>query len=93
MAIRLPQFYADLGLDLVAVEPFCKAGPPDHGAFRWAERFFRQHVQRLVDDGVLTEQERDASFEAWDEARRTPGAVFFSPLVVNVVGRRGGAGQ
>ncbi len=87
-AVRLPRLYVEAGLELIEVEPHCKAGGPDSGVFRWAERFFRQHVQRLVDDGLLSAAERDASLTGWDTARATPGSVFFSPLVVNVVGRR-----
>lgn len=87
-AMRLPRLFVEAGLDELFVEPHCKAGDPDSGVFRWAERFFREHVQRLVDDGLLTAEERQASLEAWDTARATPGTVFFSPLVVNVAGRR-----
>ena len=87
-ATRLPQLYTEAGLELVAVEPHCKAGGPQSDVFRWAETFFRQHVQKLVDDGLLSDAERDASLAGWDAAHATPGSVFFSPLVVNVIGRR-----
>ncbi|MEM9594153.1 MAG: methyltransferase domain-containing protein [Acidobacteriota bacterium] len=88
IATRLPRLYSELGLELVAVEPHCKAGGPDSDAFRWAERFFHEHLQTFVDDGLMTEAERDAALTGWADARITPGSVFFSPLVVNVIGRR-----
>jgi SAM-dependent methyltransferase len=93
IATRLPEIYHRLGLELVEVQPFCKAGPPSGSVFRWAERFFLQYVQRLVDDGLLTAEEAEASRRGWARARETPGTVFFSPLVVNVVGRRPAGGD
>jgi len=93
IATRLPEIYARLGLELVEVRPFCKAGPPSSPVFRWAERFFLHYVQRLVDDDLLTAEEGEASRRGWARARETPGTVFFSPLVVNVVGRRPAGGE
>ena len=88
VATRLPQMIHDLGLELFSIDPHCKAGPPGSDVFRWVETFFRQHVHRLVADGVLNETEAQASLDGWDAAHATPGSVFFSPLVVNVVARR-----
>lgn len=86
-AVHLPKAYHAAGLETVAVEPHCLAGGPESPVFLWMERFFRDYVQRLVEDGLLSPAERDASRNAWDIARATPGTVAFSPLVVNVIGR------
>ena len=88
IACKLPRIYAELGIELVELDPHCQAGPLDCPAAQWAERFFRQHAPNLVEQGALSEVEAEEMLAAWDEAHATPGAVFFSPLVVNVVGRK-----
>ena len=87
-AAHMPQVFHQAGLTDVEVQPHCLAGDSDSGVFRWAERFFRDYVQKLVDDELLTDKERIEVLEGWDTARATPGSVFFSPMVVNVIGRR-----
>lgn len=88
VACRLPAIYAEQGLELTAVEPHCLAGPPTSPVFGWAERFFRQHAPKLVAQGVFSEEQRRQLDAAWDRAHETPGCVFFSPIVVSVVGRK-----
>ena len=88
IATQLPRLYAELGIELVAVEPHCFAGPPSSPVFRWVETFFRQHTATLVEDGLLTTEEREQSLAAWTAVHEVPGTVLFSPLVVNVIGRR-----
>ena len=88
IACRLPALFEGSGLELLAVDPHCQAGPPSSPVFRWVERFFLQHDHTLVEGGLLTAEERQGLRAAWRGARETPGTVLFSPLVVNVVGRR-----
>ena len=88
LAVHFPRLLAGAGLRTIRLEPHCKAGGPDSPVFNWVERFFREHVHRLVEDGLLSDAERDGSLEAWDRAHESEGTVFFSPLVVTAVGKR-----
>ncbi|MEM8930711.1 MAG: methyltransferase domain-containing protein [Acidobacteriota bacterium] len=87
IGLRIPGFYSALGLDVVEVVPHAKAGGPDSPVFRWARRFFTEHLQSLIDTGLLNEAEGRASLNGWEDAAAT-GATFYSPVVVDVVGRR-----
>ena len=88
LATRLPRLYAELGLELMTVEPRCLAGAPGSPVFGWVESFFRQHAWTLVEDGLLSAEEHARSLDAWTAVQQVPGTVFFSPLVVAVAGRR-----
>ena len=88
LALELPAIYGELGLQVVMVDPRCKAGPPDSGVFNWAERFFLEHLHKFVDQGLLSEKEAAASRRGWANARKKPHSIFYSPLVVSVLGRR-----
>ncbi|MEM6792932.1 MAG: methyltransferase domain-containing protein [Acidobacteriota bacterium] len=88
LATRVPGFFAELGLEWIATDPHCLAGPPSSPVARWAERFFQEHIETFVEGGLLTRDERDAALEEWRASHEVPGAVFFSPLVVSVVARK-----
>lgn len=86
--IRLPKLFQRFGAETVLVDPVCKAGGPESAVFRWAERFFRDYVQHMVDDELLSQEESDNAIAGWDAAVADPASIFYSPLVVTVVGRR-----
>jgi SAM-dependent methyltransferase len=88
VAHRLPGLFVAAGLDLESVEPHCQAGGPDSAIFGWVERFFLGFAGKLCAEGFLSAEERDASRAGWSTARSTPGTVFYSPLVINVLGRK-----
>lgn len=88
VATQLPRLFAELDLELIAVEPHCLAGGPESPVFSWVEAFFRQHIPTLVTDGLLSDEEAENAFAAWTAVHDVPGTVIFSPLVVNVIGRK-----
>lgn len=88
IAGRLPQLYAAAGLELDAIRPHVRVGGPDDPAFQWVERFLFEHLPTFVVEGQLRRDEAEAFAEAWREALATPGATLFTPMVVDVVGRR-----
>jgi SAM-dependent methyltransferase len=88
IAGALPRLYADAGLELVDLTPNAKAGGPGTGVFAWADAFFTYHAGRMAAAGVLDEADRERFHAEWDALRADPCGVFFSPLVVDVAGRR-----
>lgn len=85
---HVPRLFAELDIELVAVEPHCLAGGPSSPVFGWVETFFRHHIPTLVKDGLLTDDEAEGALGAWAAVHDVPGTVLFSPLVVNVIGRK-----
>ncbi|MEM1176805.1 MAG: methyltransferase domain-containing protein [Acidobacteriota bacterium] len=88
VATHLPRLFAELALELEAVEPHCLAGDHESPVFGWVETFFRNHIPTLVKDGLLSDDEAARALEAWTAVHDVPGTVLFSPLVVNVIGRK-----
>ena len=46
------------------------------------------HTQAIADRGIITQNECDEVLEDWNEHRKNPDAVFFSPIVVNIAGKK-----
>jgi SAM-dependent methyltransferase len=91
VAARLPGAFRQAGLELFDYSPHVLCGGPTSPAFRWADAFFPHHSENMVRAGVLTAEEREQFLREWAERKSNPEAVFFSPMVVDVAGRKRGA--
>jgi SAM-dependent methyltransferase len=87
---RVPAFLRKHGLKLVEFSPHILAGGPESGIMEWAHRFFTTHIQAMVDKGATTQAQGDSMLADWFAHRNNPDALFFSPIVVDVAGRREG---
>lgn len=76
------------GLEPCALEPWVIAGGPGSPAFRWADAFFPYHSRNMVEQGVLTADERALFLREWEERKADPDTLFFSPIVVGAAGRK-----
>jgi ubiquinone/menaquinone biosynthesis C-methylase UbiE len=88
IAARLPALFRAKGLTLVDYSPTCLAGGPASGVMEWAHRFFTAHVPLMRDRGLLSAAEADDVLRDWSDHRSNPDALFFSPLLVDVAGRK-----
>lgn len=84
LTAKLPAIFRKHGLQLIDFTPTCLAGGPGSGITEWAHQFFSDHMQTMVDKGVLSQQEADAAQSDWNHHRKDPDSIFFSPLVVDV---------
>ncbi len=85
---RLPGILAASGLDLFDYAPTVLCGGPGSGAFRWADAFFPAHSEGMVKAGVLTAADRERFLRDWADRLQDPGAVFFSPILLDVAARK-----
>jgi SAM-dependent methyltransferase len=88
IASRIPQFFRDAGLALIDYSPHCLAGDPESPVFEWAERFFTKHMDLMVESGATDKTTADAIIEDWYAHKSNPNAIFCSPIVVDMVGRK-----
>jgi ubiquinone/menaquinone biosynthesis C-methylase UbiE len=88
VATRLPKHLKDAGLELVDYTPNALAGGPQSGVFRWADAFFPSHSEGMVAAGHMSAKDRERFLSEWEERKRDPTAVFFSPFVVDVAARK-----
>lgn len=76
------------GLELVSLTPNVICGGPGSDAFRWAGLFFPHFSRPMVDQGLLTEAERTQFLDEWAAHERNQDALFFSPIVVDVLAKK-----
>jgi len=86
---KLPGIFRAHGIELVEFSPHQLAGGPQSPIMEWAHRFFTTHTQAMVENGATDQKTGDAMVEDWRRHRNNPDALFFSPIVVDVAGRRG----
>jgi SAM-dependent methyltransferase len=86
----LPRHLRAAGLAVEPVGATVLCGGPASPAFRWAGSFFVPHSENMVRAGVLTEEERGLFLREWAAREADPDAMFFSPIVAEVAGRRAG---
>lgn len=90
IAARIPAIYKKHGLELIDFKPNSIAGGPDTGIFRWHDRFITMHVPLMIQRGVLSESDGKAILEDWSAHKNNPVSIFFSPMVVDVAGKKAG---
>ncbi|MBI2429254.1 MAG: methyltransferase domain-containing protein [Ignavibacteriales bacterium] len=85
---KMPEWFRRHGMTLVDYSPHIYSGGPTSAIFEWAHRFFSTHIQQMVDKKAMTQSQGDAMLADWMEHRKNPDALFFSPVVVDVAGRK-----
>lgn len=83
---RIPRWFRDHGIALTDFTPTCLSGGPESDIFQWAYQFFSQHVPLMADRGVIPRDTAEALLADWEDHRKNPNTLFFSPLVVDVAG-------
>ncbi|MCX6132291.1 MAG: methyltransferase domain-containing protein [Ignavibacteriales bacterium] len=85
---KIPEMFARHGLRLIDFTPTCLAGGPTSGVMEWAHRFFSLHIPLMADKGIISHEQADHLLKDWQAHRQNPNTLFFSPLVVDVAGKR-----
>jgi len=85
---RIPAIFVAAGLETVEIKPNVICGGPESGAFRWADAFFPRFSEVYEQKGLMSAAERALFLREWEERKRNPLAIFYSPMVVDAVGRK-----
>lgn len=85
---KLSGVFRSNGIRLIDFSPHCLARGPESPIMEWGYRFFSVHTQYMVDRGLLSQTEGDAMVADWERHWKDPDALFFSPLVVDVAGKK-----
>lgn len=91
IALELPGWLAAEGLRIESARPLLWATTATHFAWQWPVGFFRTSLTRLVSSGHLTSDRGREIAEAVEHALNRPGAVMFTPAVLELIARRPGA--
>ena len=85
---KVPEILSRHGLHLIDFTPNCLAGGPTSGVMEWAHRFFSLHIPLMAEKGIITREQSDNLLTDWQAHRENQNTLFFSPLVVDVAGRK-----
>jgi SAM-dependent methyltransferase len=85
---RLPGLMEQNGLVVESIRPLQRIARPHEPLWQWPSSFFANWVPRLVEEGYLQGGAHRAFVEAWDAHSRDPNAFFWTPAMVEVIGRR-----
>lgn len=84
----LPGALRRAGFGNITLQPNVRCGGPDSPVFQWADVFFPIFSKTYVERGLMTAEERDSFLADWDERKRDPDALFYSPMIVDIVAER-----
>ncbi len=85
---KIPGIFARNGLSIVDFTPNCLAGGPTSGVMEWAHRFFSMHIPLMAGKGIVSQEQAQQLLTDWQAHRQQQDTLFFSPLVVDVAGRK-----
>ncbi|MDQ3022068.1 MAG: methyltransferase domain-containing protein [Bacteroidota bacterium] len=86
--VKIPAIFRKNNIELIEYKPVSLAGDKDSGVIEWAHRFFTVHLQLMADKKIISQKEADAFLEDWLNHRNNPDTIFFSPVIVDVIGRK-----
>lgn len=85
---EIPKMFKKHGIELIDFTPNVLAGNPKSGVYEWANKFFSTHIQFMADKGIVPQEKADAMLADWIEHRKNEDSIFFSPIVVDVAGKK-----
>ena len=88
IATKLPELFKGAKLEMIDYKPNCLAGKNDSGIYEWGHRFFTMHTQKMVEKGIIPQKLADDMLSDWKEHKKNPDSIFFSPIVVDIVGQK-----
>lgn len=88
LALRIPELFKKIGLKLTDYKPNVLAGDKDSPVFEWAHKFFSVHFDIMAKMGAISSREADEMLQDWLEHRYDSNAIFYSPIVTDMAGRK-----
>jgi hypothetical protein len=75
-------------LRVESIRPLQRIARPHEPLWQWPASFFANWIPALVERGYLGAAALRAFTEEWDARSRDPIAYFWTPSMVEIVGRR-----
>jgi len=85
---QLPEIMLDCGLEIDHMEPINRVARPGSPIWHWASLFHAGYVPKLVESGMMTEQEAKAFWKAWRNSEKNPAAFFCPPPMLGIIARK-----
>jgi ubiquinone/menaquinone biosynthesis C-methylase UbiE len=85
---RLPALMAECGLRMERIMPLQRIARSTDPLWQWPTSFFANFIPRLVEQGLVSENDWREMERDWETLSRDPNAFFWTPSMVEVVARR-----
>jgi ubiquinone/menaquinone biosynthesis C-methylase UbiE len=89
VALRLPAAFRANGLRVEHMQPLIDAATPADFVWSWAAAYVETGTKRLVELGFLDAAVADRVRADWAAAEADPGSLMITPLVLEIIGRKG----
>ncbi len=85
---KIPPLFKKNNIRLEEYTPVGLAGDTQSPVFEWVRKFIKGHLNVLAEMKIISGTEKTQLEKDWDEHENNPDTVIFSPVVVNVYGRK-----
>lgn len=85
IAQQLPDMLIRSGFEIRHLEPINRAARPGSNTWAWVSQFTRSYLPKLVDAGLMDQQEVDALKADWRAAEADHATFFFTPPMLGIV--------
>ena len=84
----LPAKFNERGMDVNHIRPLARMCRPKDLTWNWPGTFLRTYLPRVVEMGHLHLEEMNAALNDWDKLESDTNAVFFAPLMIEVIAEK-----
>jgi ubiquinone/menaquinone biosynthesis C-methylase UbiE len=84
----IPEMLVSNNFEIVHQTPLPKMGNTQSLVWQWPGTFLNIYSLKLIEYGLLTNDQREAFLPVWAELERNPNAFMCGPLMMEVVGRK-----
>jgi hypothetical protein len=85
---ELPAIFKNIGIELVAQRGMHKMPKPDDLAWQWPYSFLHIFMPKLIDMGLLSQEEVTTALAELEELTKNPDATIFTPMMIEVIGEK-----
>ncbi|QIE59787.1 methyltransferase domain-containing protein [Rasiella rasia] len=85
---ELPRILSEIGMTVTNVRLMPKLATPNNLAWQWPKTFYYSYFPRLVQMGLLTEEDQIQAYEDHKILEKTEGATLFCPMMVEVIAEK-----
>jgi SAM-dependent methyltransferase len=85
---RLPALMRECGLRVESITPLQRIARPRDPLWQWPTIFFFSFIPRLVEQGLVAEDDWRALQRDWKERSADDNAFFWTPAMIEIIARR-----
>jgi len=88
IAASLPGLFHQAGLEIVDLHPINRAARPGSITWQWVSMFHQSYLPKLIEAGLMSEDEVREFRQAWQQAENNPASFFFNPPMLGIFARK-----